>query len=69
MSGAEPPDGAEPPGFGELLRRSRIGKLFTAAFPGTCFECSEPIEPGDDVLYYDGELVHEECCPELVPDD
>jgi len=43
-------------------------KVFTAAFPGTCEECGEPIEIGDDVQYVDDELVHEDCNPELFGD-
>lgn len=35
---------------------------FEARYPGRCPECSEVIEPGDDVTYNDAdEVVHIEC--------
>lgn len=43
-------------------------RVFTASFPGTCEECGNEIEPGDDVQYTDDGLVHEDCNPELGED-
>ena len=40
-------------------------KVFTAAYPGTCAECLDEIEPGDEVQYVDDELIHEDCNPDL----
>ena len=62
----------EPLDFAALLRKSRskAGKPFTAALftRAGCAECLGDIVPGDDVLYYDDELIHEDCNPEVLSD-
>jgi hypothetical protein len=41
-----------------------MSRPFTANYPGTCAACLEPIDPGDEVVYEDDELVHEGCATE-----
>ncbi len=38
-----------------------MSRPFIAAFHGTCAACGEPIDPGDEVLYEDDDLIHEDC--------
>lgn len=39
-------------------------KPFTARYPGRCHaDCGDTIEPGDDVVYVDDQLVHDGCTP------
>ena len=70
MSGMSEPS-SEPLDFAKLLRRSKLGPVFTAAFDtrNGCNECLEDIFEGEDVRYDDGELKHADCVAELVPDD
>jgi 5-methylcytosine-specific restriction endonuclease McrA len=45
-------------------RRNRerlVTRPFAARYPGKCAYCSEPIEPGDEVVYDEDELVHHAC--------
>lgn len=35
--------------------------VFSAKYSGRCARCPHRIEPGDDVVYVDDELVHLEC--------
>lgn len=44
-------------------------RIFAAAYSGTCDECGDEIEPGDDVQYVDDELVHADCNPDLGDED
>lgn len=59
----------EPIDFGKLLRRARrdLGPVFVAAYPGTCPECGDQLE-GEEVRYDDGELMHADCCPDILSD-
>lgn len=34
---------------------------FKAMYKGVCGSCGDPIEPGDEVGYSDGQLVHGDC--------
>jgi ribosomal protein L24E len=38
-----------------------VTRPFAARYPGKCAYCSEPIEPGDEVVYDEDELVHHAC--------
>lgn len=45
------------------------GNVFSAKYYGPCAaECGQKIEPGDSVLYEDGDLVHEDCQTEILTD-
>lgn len=37
---------------------------FTASYHGTCAECLNDIDEGDEVCMLDDEAVHEDCVPE-----
>ena len=37
------------------------GPVFTAQFPGFCYECHEPIEVDQSICMSDGSYVHEDC--------
>lgn len=40
---------------------------FEARYWGTCGSCGDEIEPGDEVTYDDGELVHDQCSAARTP--
>lgn len=42
-----------------------MAKTFTAKYEGHCYNCGDPIEPGDDVTYDDDEIVHAECAEDV----
>jgi hypothetical protein len=50
------------PASAPVRRPPTKGNVFAAKYYGPCAaECGEKIEPGDQVLYEDGDLVHEHC--------
>lgn len=42
-----------------------MSRVFEARYPGTCGECGDDIDPGDEVCYEDDELIHADCSTEL----
>lgn len=40
-----------------------MATTFAAKYRGTCADqnCTRPVEPGDDVVFVDQELFHDEC--------
>lgn len=40
-------------------------RIFGAWHEGSCEECGGEIEPGDDVQFVGGVLVHADCNPEI----
>lgn len=57
---AEHPPPEEPPAAPDRPAR-RVGRRFTAAFPGECAECFGRFDGGDEVAYVDDELCCEHC--------
>lgn len=39
-----------------------MAAIFTARYPGSCAQCDEHIEPGDEAGYIDDEVCCEDCC-------
>lgn len=43
-------------------------RVFGAWSSDTCGQCGEEIEPGEQVQFVDGSLVHEDCDTEIEAD-
>lgn len=57
------------PAPARVRRPPTKGNVFAAKYYGPCAgDCGEKIEPGDSVLYEDGDLVHEDCQTEILTD-
>lgn len=38
-----------------------LGPVFSAAFDSECLSCGFDIAAGDDVRYFEGEVMHKDC--------